>query len=328
MRKYNFTAGNARGAGAAKPQPPEAHGITAENLLGGLPPVLAGAPTLYALARAAAGVLAQRQEEIERVSIYPHIGRLEGPLLDILAQDFKVDWWDPDLTLEEKRRTLQASWQVHRTLGTKASVEKAASAVYPDTKVQEWFEYGGQPYHFRLDVGLPEGVWDPERKRRLMWGLYYYKNLRSHLDAVEFHLPPAVLENRQSFLFAALMAYMGRTRNHRRLALAGQRYGAREGNPQGFALAGASLGAAAGWRQQTASAITVRARAGCWGQAQVRLDGSRRLDGGWTLDQRLKKGVALERAKFHAGARGPQGAAAFLSILEAGRDVELERGEL
>ncbi len=63
-----------------------------------------------------------------------------------------MDWWDSDYSTEEKRRTLAASWQVHKTLGTRAAVEKAASAVYPNTKVQEWFEYGGEPYRFKLDV--------------------------------------------------------------------------------------------------------------------------------------------------------------------------------
>jgi len=61
-----------------------------------------------------------------------------------------VDWWDYNYTLEEKRKTLKDSWNVHRTLGTKGAVEKAISAIYPGTEVREWFEYAGQPYHFKL----------------------------------------------------------------------------------------------------------------------------------------------------------------------------------
>lgn len=130
----------------------KSHGFTKENLLRSLPPGLANDPRMVALAEAIAGLLVQQKEETGRLSIYPQIGKLDEALLDILAHDFKVDWWDSDYSTEEKRRTLAASWQVHKTLGTRAAVEKAASAVYPNTKVQEWFEYGGEPYRFKLDV--------------------------------------------------------------------------------------------------------------------------------------------------------------------------------
>ncbi|NCE66053.1 phage tail protein I, partial [Pseudoflavonifractor sp. 524-17] len=60
-----------------------------------------------ALAQAIAELLARRKEEIDRLLIYPAIDRLDEPLLDILARDFKVDWWDADYSVEEKRRTLK-----------------------------------------------------------------------------------------------------------------------------------------------------------------------------------------------------------------------------
>lgn len=212
------------------------HGLTKENLLASLPPALMGDASMRALAGAVAEVLAQRPDEIDGARLYPRIGELDGPLLDVLAQDFKVDWWDSGYSLEEKRRTLQSSWQVHKTLGTKAAVERAASAVYPHTTVQEWFEYGGKPYFFKLDVGLPDGVWDPEAKRRLMWGLHHYKNLRSHMEAVEFHLPPVVLENRQGFYFSLLTVALW-ARNRGALALPRLLVGARVSGPAGTALA-------------------------------------------------------------------------------------------
>ena len=36
--------------------------------------------------------------------------------------------------------------------GTKWAVETALSAIYPDSVVQEWFEYNGEPYTFRLQI--------------------------------------------------------------------------------------------------------------------------------------------------------------------------------
>lgn len=172
-----------------------AHALTAKNILTTFPIVLQRDPSAAALAEVTARILARRPEEIDRIRIYPVIGRLDGQLLDILAYDFKVDWWDPNYSLEEKRRVFKASWYVHKHMGTKAAVETAVSAIYPETKVEEWFEYGGKPYGFKIHLNMTGEKWDEERPRRILERVEYYKSLRSHLDGLEFTtvLPPCTL---------------------------------------------------------------------------------------------------------------------------------------
>ena len=162
------------------------HGLTRENLVATLPPALQKDPSAVALAETMADLLARRRSEIEQLRIYPVIDRLDEQLLDILAYDFKVDWWDADYSLEEKRRTLKDSWRVHKVLGTKAAVETALRAIYPKAQVQEWFEYGGEPYRFKLDIDLTGELSDAARPWRVMERVNYYKSLRSHLDSIEF----------------------------------------------------------------------------------------------------------------------------------------------
>lgn len=165
-------------------------GITKENMLFTLPPALKGDESTEALAEATAEALEKRLEELERLRIVPNIDGLEEELLAILARDFKVDWWDPSYTLEEKRRTVKGSWRVHKTMGTKAAVETAISAIYPHTKVLEWWQYGGEPYHFRLDINITNDHIDSEKQRRVLERLNYYKSLRSHNDGVRYFLVP------------------------------------------------------------------------------------------------------------------------------------------
>ena len=172
------------------------HGLTKENLVATLPPALRTDPSVVALAEALGEVLAVRPAGIERLRIYPAIDTLDEPLLDILAHDFKVDWWDPEYSLEEKRRTLKDSWRVHRLLGTRAAVEMAISAIYPHTQVLEWFEYGGEPYHFRLDINITNDHIDSDKQRRVLERLNFYKSLRSHNDGVTYFVEaePAVVK--------------------------------------------------------------------------------------------------------------------------------------
>ena len=159
-------------------------GITKKNLLLLLPSALVHDPSMMALAEASAGALEKRLAEIDRVRVIANIDGLDEDLLDILARDFKVDWWDGNYSLEEKRRTLKDSWRVHKTLGTKAAVETAISAIYPETKVAEWFEYGGEPYHFKLYIDVSHEDIHSERHRRVLERMNFYKNLRSHLDSI------------------------------------------------------------------------------------------------------------------------------------------------
>lgn len=158
-----------------------AHGITEENLLRLLPEVLRNNESMAALAASAARAMARRKEEIRCLSIYPRIDELPEDLLDILAYDFKVDWYDYNYSLETKRAIIKGSFFVHRKMGTKRSVETALSAIYPGTYVEEWFEYGGDPYYFRviLDVTSPREEIDNEK---LIRALDLYKPLRAHLE--------------------------------------------------------------------------------------------------------------------------------------------------
>lgn len=171
------------------------HGITKENLMETLPPALREDPSVVALANALATVLVDRLPEIDRLLLYPAINTLDEPLLDILAYDYKVDWWDPNYSLEEKRRTLKDSWRVHKLLGTKAAVEMAISDIYPNTKIEEWFEYGGNPYGFKINLDFTGEHWTEDRPRRILERVEFYKSLRSHIDEMQYtiRLPPAAI---------------------------------------------------------------------------------------------------------------------------------------
>lgn len=162
------------------------NGITPENLLRTLPEVLRRDDNMYALATAIADKLVPCVAETDMPRIFPRIDELDEPLLDALAYDFKVDWWDYGYSLSEKRNTLRGSWYVHKHMGTPAAVMTALSAIYPNSKVEEWFEYGGEPYHFRLLIPVDASTLDASKHATVLKLVSFYKNLRSVLDSVEY----------------------------------------------------------------------------------------------------------------------------------------------
>jgi P2-related tail formation protein len=48
----------------------------------------------------------------------------------------------------------------------------------------EWFDYGGDPYHFKVEIDVSGMNYTEEQHAAALAGVQYYKNLRSHLDAV------------------------------------------------------------------------------------------------------------------------------------------------
>lgn len=168
--------------------------LTAETMLRLFPEVLARDAGAAALGDGTARLLAELAGELDVLGLYNRVGELPEGLLDILARDLKVDWYDGDYTLEEKRATVKGSFSVHRQMGTKAGVETALRAIYPDAEAVPWWEYGGEPYHFRLRIDSTAEGLDQTRHERVMERLEYYKSLRDTLDEIEYRDAGAVAE--------------------------------------------------------------------------------------------------------------------------------------
>ena len=157
------------------------YGITAENLLRTLPPMLANDAGMHALGETLAGALTELAALPRMVNIYSRIDELDEGLLDVLAKDFKVDWYGYNFPIDAKRAQLKDSFHVHRHLGARGATEKALRDIYPGTEVEEWYEYDGRPYYFRvlLDVTNQRvAITHDEIVRQI--GIY--KSLRSRIE--------------------------------------------------------------------------------------------------------------------------------------------------
>lgn len=157
------------------------HGITLENLLSTYPEVLKKDKRMLALATITAKLLIKRLEEIDRIRIYPQIDKLPEDLLDILAYDLKVDWYNYNHSVSVKRSQIKSSFRIHRTLGTVGAMEKALNNLYPGTELEEWFNYGGDPYYFRVLLDVTDQQVDISHNE-VVRIINIFKSRRSHLQ--------------------------------------------------------------------------------------------------------------------------------------------------
>lgn len=148
-----------------------------------LPQSLKSDETVLALAKCIAGAL-QDNIELARIAIiYPRIDELDETTLDILARDLHVDWYDDTYPIEAKRAVIKSSVRVHKRLGTKFAVVQAIRDIYPNSEVQEWFEYGGTHHRFRIILDLTNAKVSLDLTQ-IIKAAKFYKRLSAHLDEI------------------------------------------------------------------------------------------------------------------------------------------------
>ena len=150
-----------------------------------LPAALKHDPKMRAIAEAVTKEALQVSGEIENVLIYSRIDDLPEALIDILAYDMHVDWYDYSYPLKVKRDILKGSVRVHKKMGTKYAVEKALGALYPQSEVEEWYQYEGQPHHFHIVCDVTENRVTASFQD-IINAVMMYKRLSSHLDEVVY----------------------------------------------------------------------------------------------------------------------------------------------
>jgi len=153
------------------------------SLLDLIPPNLKSDPQVQAAAAALDAELKAVTEAVKNIILYSRIDELPGEIIDHLAWHFHVDYYDPGLPLEVKRILVKNALTWHRSKGTPAAVEELITAVFDEGQVEEWWEYGGDPYTFKV-ITFNAAV-TTEKAQEFIRALNSIKNARSWLESVE-----------------------------------------------------------------------------------------------------------------------------------------------
>lgn len=170
------------------------------------PPALKQDESMLALGRLIVEELHITAGEIKKNIIYANIEELSETWLDVLAYDLHVDWYDYDYPIEAKRAIIRDSVRVHQKLGTKAAVEMALGGIHPQSEIEEWFDYDGEPFCFRI-------VLDTTKSRvaadydEIVRTVDIYKRLTAHLDGLYYQgsICVVIMPKTEYYLFSMPM---------------------------------------------------------------------------------------------------------------------------
>lgn len=120
------------------------------SLLTILPNSLKNDSDIIAAAKSLDHSMSRSLIEAQKLDFFVNPNLKDDKLLDIVAADLHVDFYDESYPIEVKQKLINDSMIIHMEKGTGKAVENLMNAVFGDGVVEEWFEYGGQPFHFRV----------------------------------------------------------------------------------------------------------------------------------------------------------------------------------
>lgn len=151
-----------------------------------LPPVLVGDERFQTL-----GKLAARISDIDRSPVLVYlVDQVNASALPHLAEQLHLlgEGWQFARDDDERRKLLKRAVELHRYKGTPWAIQQVLETLALSGQISEWFQYGGQPYHFKINVDLSTRGIDEATFDALVALITEYKNVRSHLELLSLSL--------------------------------------------------------------------------------------------------------------------------------------------
>ncbi|GHV45294.1 hypothetical protein FACS1894204_04040 [Synergistales bacterium] len=130
------------------------------ELLQILPSSISGDKNVQAASRAIDKEIQSVSSDIVEALIVSRIDKLPEPVVDLLAWQWHVDFYELARTLEMKRATVKNSIPWHRKKGTKWAIKKALESLGVKPEIVEWWKIeGAVPYTFAVEAEITDKYW-------------------------------------------------------------------------------------------------------------------------------------------------------------------------
>lgn len=156
----------------------------------GVPYVLAQQPWVEALAMVQLRLQGEMLEKFKAGTSMYDVEHCDERMLDNLATFLKIEWYDSSADIETKRKIVKSAVEIRRYAGTAKAVREQVSAIYPDSEVEEWFEYGGTPGRWRLRANITDAKAQYHTIDEMERLLGYTKRLTAHLEKITYVAEP------------------------------------------------------------------------------------------------------------------------------------------
>lgn len=155
------------------------------DVMQALPDSIAGDTNVQVLAEMITEEFIQLVEMSNLLLVLPNLSKQSDKVLEQLAWHLHVDFYNQDAPREEREALIYQSIAWHGRKGTPSAVEDMVTTIYATAEVDEWYQYNGEPYHFRVNV-YGDAVTDAETLKKMETSVETVKNVRSFFDGFNF----------------------------------------------------------------------------------------------------------------------------------------------
>ena len=134
----------------------------------------------YALQQAISRLL----QYSEKTMCISGIDKLDGPILDQLAVELRAVNYSQDYDIEKKRNIIKNVLTTYASAGTAGSIKQFIRDVYNDSDIEEWYQYEGDPGHFRINI---YDVYSEEKVAQINEILAALGKCSTAVDAISFN---------------------------------------------------------------------------------------------------------------------------------------------
>ena len=148
-----------------------------------LPINIKNLPEVQAISYAVSNMNKKILNYANKIAIYTTIDTLNDDLLDLLAIELNTQYYDEEYDIEIKRKLIKNSFIWWMKAGTTSAVEELISIIFGEGEIEEWFNYGGDPFKFRMNVDITKNL-SKEQLDRIYKMIDRVKNRRSWLESI------------------------------------------------------------------------------------------------------------------------------------------------
>lgn len=100
---------------------------------------------------------------------WDQIDNLTEEELDELAWEMNIDWYDNEMSIDQKRAVIKSAGTIIKKRGTKYAVMEVVNTAFGAGEVLEWFDYEGDPHHFKIIIDASTATrFDPDYIRKML----------------------------------------------------------------------------------------------------------------------------------------------------------------
>lgn len=162
-----------------------------------LPEHLSEQPTVQAMSYAINRQMKKLLAYSDAAKVYAGIMKCNDAVLDILAFELQIPKYKDSYPLTTKRRMVLNGLVYWSRMGTVGAMEDLCSDIFSNATLTEWFDYDGEPGHFRITTDNIRITDDDVKEFHKV--INTVKRLSAHLDEIELVMGPDAMRQTETF---------------------------------------------------------------------------------------------------------------------------------